>query len=236
VPCADFRNTISATGPERCRHWSSTRFTPALRRARSLRWLLCASCLLTTGSADNVARWPPPASAATPPRGLNSWDSFLLWVAEDNVTASAVAMAHTGMVDLGWRCVRACAHVTTSLARIPSQSSRRKTHLSTHRLLSPAAVAAESVEAPALNNDAAVAAAPWGRNRRSMRAAACTSFDSTTRKPFCRCFVQSTSTTTPSTVWPASLIVTFTRFFSVRRSVPSSESHALLIALVVFAD
>jgi hypothetical protein len=164
VPYADFRNTIFTAGPER--HSSAPRLasaTPTLRRARSLRWLLCASCLLTTGSANNDARWPPPASAATPPRGLNSWDSFLLWVAEDNVTTSAAAMAHTGMVDLGWRCVRACAHATPSLARIPSQSSRRKTHLSTHRLLSPAAVAAESVEAPALNNDAAVAAAPWGR-------------------------------------------------------------------------
>ena len=92
------------------------------------------------------------------------------------------------------------------------------------------------IEAPALNNDAAVAAAPWGRNRRSMRAAACTSFDSTTRKPFCRCFVQSTSTTTPSTVWPASLIVTFTRFFSVRCSVPSHSLSLLLDSLACVAQ
>eukprot|EP00038_Savillea_parva_P015029 m.218567 g.218567 ORF g.218567 m.218567 type:complete len:539 (-) comp29758_c0_seq1:139-1755(-) len=60
----------------------------------------------------HTGRPPPPAGLGRhravynppcPPRGLNSWDSFLLWVTESNVTLSANAMATQGLVSLGWR-------------------------------------------------------------------------------------------------------------------------------------
>eukprot|EP01044_Picomonas_judraskeda_P007891 COSAG03_NODE_872_length_5556_cov_14.930365_4_plen_477_part_00 len=70
-------------------------------------WLL-ASVVLGAGAGavdftDGRGALSLPVEAATPPRGLNSWDSFLLWVSEENVTASAEAMERRGLVSLGWQ-------------------------------------------------------------------------------------------------------------------------------------
>ena len=63
-------------------------------------WALLCTTLLAGSAAPQSA--PDAALAATPPRGLNTYDSFIFSVSESNVTASAVSMVQHRMVELGW--------------------------------------------------------------------------------------------------------------------------------------
>ena len=48
---------------------------------------------------------PPPLlpGADTPPRGLNTWDSFRYWASERDLVANAKAMNESGLVEAGWQ-------------------------------------------------------------------------------------------------------------------------------------
>jgi hypothetical protein len=53
--------------------------------------------------AVSTHAWVPPAGLAhTPPRGLNTWDSFRYWASEQNMKANAKVMAAKGLTEVGF--------------------------------------------------------------------------------------------------------------------------------------
>jgi hypothetical protein len=65
-----------------------------------LRLLLALLPALTVQTAAPPTLLP---GADTPPRGLNTWDSFRYWASEADLLANAKAMNESGMVATGWQ-------------------------------------------------------------------------------------------------------------------------------------